>query len=82
MTEGMTEDTDGSLLSLSSLKERFQQIRKSARFTAKVKRPGRLVEVHKKCSYCLVPSVDLYSLQHLLLNSILRFPSTTKIQVI
>lgn len=46
VTEGMTQDTDGSFLTLSSLKERFQQIRRSARFTSKVKRPNRLVEVH------------------------------------
>ncbi|XP_052071932.1 FYVE, RhoGEF and PH domain-containing protein 6-like isoform X3 [Mytilus californianus] len=46
VTESMTEDIDGSLLSLSSLKERFQQIRRSARFSTKVKRPKRLVEVH------------------------------------
>lgn len=45
VTEGMTQDTDGSFLSLSSLKERFQQIRRSARFTSKIKRPNRLVEV-------------------------------------
>ncbi|VDI07485.1 FYVE, RhoGEF and PH domain containing 5/6 [Mytilus galloprovincialis] len=46
VTEGMREDIDGSVLSLSSIKERFQQIRRSARFSTKVKRPKRLIEVH------------------------------------
>lgn len=45
VTEGMREDIDGSVLSLSSIKERFQQIRRSARFSTKVKRPKRLIEV-------------------------------------
>lgn len=52
VSEGMTEDTDGSFLSLSSLKERFQQIRRSARFTTRVKRPGRLVEVRANDLEC------------------------------
>ena len=44
LDDKFTQGQDGSFLSLGNLKERFRQIRRSARFThhPTVKRPGRL----------------------------------------